>query len=419
MSDAVSTAKARVYFVNRYFFPDESASSQLLSDLAFGLAEHGYEVHIICSRQLYDSAAARLPAEETIRGVVVHRLWTTRFGRRQLPGRALDYVSFYLTCCIVLLRRLRRSDMVVAKTDPPLISIVAWFAARLKRAVLINWLQDVFPEVASALGANPLPEALNRLLRRLRDASLRAAACNVVLGSRMREHLSVPRLRAARLEIIENWADENELQPKPVGESAIRARLGLTGKFVLGYSGNLGRAHEIETLLGAADALRSDAQIAFLFIGAGVKMDELKSQVAERGLSNFSFLPHQARERLADSLAAADAHLVSLIPQLEGLIVPSKFYGILAAGRPVLFVGDPDGELARIIRESHCGLVAAAGNSAELVAAIHQMTNDASARESMGRAARELLGARFSKRRAIERWSDLMKEAQTSGAAPR
>jgi len=360
----MSLVKARVYFVNRYFYPDESATSQLLSDLAFWLARDGHDVHVVCSRQLYGSAEARLPAKEAIRGVTVHRVWTTRFGRRHLLGRALDYGSYYLTCAVTLLRLLRRRDLVVAKTDPPLISIVAWAAARARHAALINWLQDVFPEIASRLAANPLPDALNRPLQRLRDGSLRAAACNVVLGERMRGYLSArSAAAAAKFTVIENWADDDGPPPKPSAQSALRARLDLGAKFIVGYSGNLGRAHEFQTVLGAAQALQTDDSIAFLFIGGGVKMDELEALVAQRDLKNFHFLPYQPRDTLADSLAASDVHLVSLLPALEGLIVPSKFYGILAAGRPVVFVGDPDGELARIIREAGCGHVVAAGDS--------------------------------------------------------
>jgi colanic acid biosynthesis glycosyl transferase WcaI len=148
---------SRVVFVNRYFYPDESATAQLLSDLAFGLAEHGFDVHVVCSRQLYGAPEAQLPAEEAVRGVVIHRVWTTRFGRRRLLGRALDYVSFYITCAVELLGLLRRRDVVIAKTDPPLISIVAALAARLRGAVLVNWLQDVFPEVASQLAPTRCP----------------------------------------------------------------------------------------------------------------------------------------------------------------------------------------------------------------------------------------------------------------------
>jgi colanic acid biosynthesis glycosyl transferase WcaI len=410
----MTAAKARVWFVNRYFYPDESATGQLLSDLAFGLAQSGYEVHILCSRQLYGAADARLAAHETIRGVVVHRLWTTRFGRHRLLGRAVDYGSFYVSCAVALMRRLHSADIVVAKTDPPLISVVVAAAARIKGAVLINWLQDVFPEVATQLGANPLPAGFDRLLRRLRDASLRAAAVNVVLGSRMRDYLIARRVPAKQIQVIENWAGSEALHPKLASDSLLRSRLGLADRFVVGYSGNLGRAHEIETLLGAAAALCADDRIAFLFIGGGLKMDELKSRVEEQQLANFHFLPYQPRDGLGDSLAATDVHLVSLIPALEGLIVPSKFYSILAAARPVVFVGDPEGELARIIGQSRCGVVVAAGDSYGLVQAIRRLESDTSERQAMGLAARELLCARFSTRRAIAHWTALLNEVQSA-----
>ena len=123
--------------------------------------EQGLEVHVVCSRQLYDDPDAVLLEHETVFGVEVHRVWTSRFGRNRLIGRAFDYTSFYLTGAARLLKLLRTNDVVVAKTDPPLISIVAAAIAKVRGARLINWLQDVFPEVASHLGANPLPRWLD------------------------------------------------------------------------------------------------------------------------------------------------------------------------------------------------------------------------------------------------------------------
>src|SRR6202035_399611 len=132
-------------------------TSQMLTDLARGLAASGYETHVVCARQLYDNAAVRLASSEMRFGVRVHRVATTRFGRDRLAGRAMDYASFYFNCAFMLLKLLRRGDVLVAKTDPPLLSILAAPIAKSTRASLINWQQDVFPEVASHLGANPLP----------------------------------------------------------------------------------------------------------------------------------------------------------------------------------------------------------------------------------------------------------------------
>src|SRR3954470_2824798 len=156
----------RVLFVNRFFHPDHSATSQMLSDLSFHLAERGWNVEVITSRQRYDDASAKLPPREIVRGVDVRRVWSTRFGRGFLPGRAIDYATFYVSAFFALLRRGGRGATIVALTDPPLISVVAALAAMLRGAALVNWTQDLFPDVAEALGMRGV-----QLLRGIRDWS--------------------------------------------------------------------------------------------------------------------------------------------------------------------------------------------------------------------------------------------------------
>jgi glycosyltransferase involved in cell wall biosynthesis len=316
----------------------------------------------------------------------------------------MDYATFYLSSGLALLCLLKRGDTVIAKTDPPLISIIAMWAAKLKGAQLINWLQDIFPEVASLLEANPLPPPLDALLRRCRDLSLRSARNNVVLGERMRERLQVMGISPEKICIVENWAELDPQKPKPASLSALRSRLGLGGQFVVGYSGNLGRAHEFQTLLDAAEILQSDAAIVFLMIGGGAGMTQLNRAVLERGLKNFRFLPYQPRESLGDCLAAADVHWVSLLPSLEGLIVPSKFYGILAAARPVIFIGDPDGELSRVIRAAQCGSAVPVGDVGELVRTLRDLKADPRRLEREGGNGYRRYCERYSARRAIEDW---------------
>src|ERR1700694_1477802 len=235
-------------FVNRYYRPDQSATSQMLTDLAEGLAARGLTVHVVCSRQLYDDPNVRLVPGELLQGVHVHRVRATRFGRHRLLGRGVDYASYYVSCAFTVLGLLRRGNVMIAKTDPPLLSILAAPIARLKGAALVNWQQDVSPEVASHLGANPLPRWLDRCLRKLRDASLRSARINVLIGSRMREHFIAQGIPAEKLCVIENWADDQAIVPKPTEASELRRRLGFSDKFVICYSGNLGRAHEYETM---------------------------------------------------------------------------------------------------------------------------------------------------------------------------
>ena len=399
----------RVFFVNRYYAPDESATSQMLTDLAEGLAGSGIEVEVFCSRQLYGDAGAALPSQEVLRGVRVRRGATTRFGRHSLIGRWLDYSTFYLCSAFYLLARVRRGNVLVVNTDPPLLSLIGWLVARCNSASLVNWLQDLYPEVATRLAASPIPRPVEALIRAVRDRSLATARINIVLGTRMREYLIGRGIAATRISICENWADESRLHPLASARSELRARLGLRDSFIVAYSGNLGRAHDATTILEAACALESDPGVTFLMVGGGTGMRSLKMQVSARGLTNCRFAPYQPREGLSDSLAAGDVHLVSLRPELEGLIVPSKLYGVLAAGRPVVFIGHPDGELAQLVALAGIGFSVGSGDSAGLCRALRALRDDETARVRMGARARELFEERYTRAAAVARWREVLR----------
>ena len=398
----------KIVFLNRYFYPDHSATSQLLSDLAFFLAAEGKEVHVITSRQRYDEPAARLPARERVRDVTIHRVWTSRFGRGSLPGRAFDYLTFYFSTLFALLSTVSRGDTVVAKTDPPLLSLVAAPVAWLKGARLVNWLQDVFPEIAGAVGLGWARGWGGRLLARLRDGTLRSASVNVVPGSSVRQYLTSRGIAEEKVRVIANWADGDLVHPVRPEDSRLRREWGFDGKFVVGYSGNMGRVHEFETILGAAESLKGDDNIVFLFIGDGAQKNWLENEVIQRSLVNVRFLPYQPIDQLAASLSVPDVHLVSLCPEVEGLVVPSKFYGIAAAGRPTLFVGDQDGEIAHLIREVQCGIAIGVGDVSGLVATIGLLKSDSSLYRKYCENARRVFEERFEKRIALAAWNKVL-----------
>jgi glycosyltransferase involved in cell wall biosynthesis len=257
---------------------------------------------------------------------------------------------------------------------------------------------------------------LEAWLRALRDRSLAAANVNVVLGTRMQEYLIGRGIPGARVAICENWADGDTVVPLPAAQSTLRQRLALADRFVVAYSGNLGRVHDVNTLLSAAQELRTDPGMVFLMTGGGVNMRSLEAQARQRGLAQLRFLPYQPRATLGDTLAAADVHLVTLLPQLEGLVVPSKVYGILAAARPVVFVGDPDGELARLIREHRIGLTVASGDGAGLSRALCTLRDDPAERARMGTRARAIFEQRYALRWALARWRGLLAQTTSSWA---
>lgn len=398
----------KIIFVNRFFFPDHSATSQLLTDLAFHLAELGHDVHVVTSRLRYEDPRASLPSSEVANGVKIHRIWTSRFGRDSLFGRALDYATFYTSAGWGLFRLARREDVVVAKTDPPLISVVAAFIARLRAARLVNWLQDVFPEAAVALGVKGLEGWLGKMVRRLRDASLAQAVMNVVLSEDMAGYVVEIGTPRDRVRVVPNWVDDEAIAPIPPERNRLRERWKLSGKFVVGYSGNMGRAHEFETILEAITRLRVETGIVFLLIGGGNQAAYLQKEAVRRSLSQIQFKPYQPREVLAESLGAADVHLVSLRPDVERFVVPSKFYGIAAAARPVVFIGDPDGEIGKTVRSGNCGAVVRPQESAELAKVLLRLRDDEGLRLEWGRNARRLVDERFSRKKALDLWCEIL-----------
>jgi colanic acid biosynthesis glycosyl transferase WcaI len=402
---------ARVIFVNRYFFPDHSATSQLLSDLAFHLATAGEDVHVITSDQIYDDPNAALPGEEIIRAVNVHRVASTRFGRAALSGRALDYLSFYRSVRGRLREIARAGDIVVAKTDPPLLSVALAPIARHRRAHLVNWLQDIYPETARVLGVPLLRGPVASALATLRNRSLRQADANVVVGELMARHIKEVGAVPARVHVIANWCDDETIRPVVEKDNPLREQWQLSGKFTVGYSGNLGRAHDFETVLGAAERLRNEPRIVFLMIGGGKHFEDLAKAVKTRGLEDsFRFRPYQARTMLPHSLGVADVHWLSLHPALEGLIVPSKFYAVAAAGKPMLMIGDSEGEIGRLLRDHRCGTVVRPGDAATLADTLRRWSGAPEAITEMGARARQMLDAQFTRRRALDQWSRVLGE---------
>jgi colanic acid biosynthesis glycosyl transferase WcaI len=400
--------KMKIVFVNRFFFPDQSATSQLLTDLVSYLAGMGHDVHVVTSRLRYEEAGESLLSAETVKGVKTYRVWTSRFGRAKLLGRTVDYLTFYLSAGWRLFWLARHGDTLVAKTDPPLISIVAAVVAWLRGARLVNWVQDVFPETAMALGVPGVSGWLRWALQRMRDASLKQAAINVALGEKMAEYLAGRNGGHVHIRVIHNWVDDSVIVPIATESSRLRQQWGLSGKFVVAYSGNMGRAHEFETILEAAARLRSEVDIVFLFIGGGNQKIYLEKEAVKRNLSQIMFKPYQDRDGLSDSLGAADVHLVSLRPELERFVLPSKFYGIVAAGRPVILVGDPKGDIGRTIQSGNCGKVVRPGESLELAWSLRTLRDDAALRREWGLNARRLTDERFSRKNAMSLWGSVL-----------
>lgn len=400
-----------VLLLNQFFHPDLSATSQIATDLAEDLVEAGVKVTVLSGRGSY-LGGEPLPALDEHRGVRIVRASSTSLGKRTLLHRGVDYASFYATAGATL-ARLPRQDVIVAMTTPPLIAAAAAALKGPKRSRLVYWVQDLYPDVAVAFGALRPRSAATRLMTAASRAVMRKADRVVVLGEAMGERCVASGADPARVAIIPNWADDRAVRPVEHDQNSLRATVAQSARTVVMYSGNMGLAHDVTTLLDAARVLKGRLDISFVFIGDGVKRREVEA--ASHELPNLRLAPYQPRERLSESLSAGDLHLIGLSPQIEGLIEPSKLYGIMAVARPALFAGPPGSEVARTIVRHDCGRVLRNGDSAGLAAAIVALADDPEGRAAMGSRGRTALETAYGRRVATARFKELLDEVVSGG----
>lgn len=392
-------AAGRVIFVNRVYWPFSAATAQLLTDLAEGLAVRGWTVHVITTGE----------GTTQRNGVTLHR---TGEGAQHdgLISRTLNYRRFTRAACTQLAGLIQPGDIVVPMTDPPMLGAALAAVAQSRGARIVHWIQDIYPEIASA-HFGPLAGLALAPLKARRNSAWRSAAACVPLGEDMARFVSERGVPRGQITILPNWAPRELHTPAPEGEvTAHRRRWDLADKFIVAYSGNLGRVHDFATILDAAALLLDQPAIVFLFIGAGARFDEVAATARRRGLTNIRLIPPELRSGLTTSLPAADAHLVSLRPAYAQLVYPSKLAGVLAAGRPVLFVGPPESEIARLVHEHGCGDTINPGDAPALAASIRRLAAEAPLRQSQGEQGRALYEQKFTGDAALTGWDRLLRE---------
>lgn len=388
----------RVIFVNRVYWPAQAATAQLLTDLAEELAARGHDVHVIAAGS--ESGVHH--------GVTIHRTGGHE-QNRGLLSRVGNYLGFLHHARRKIGELAQPRDIVVLKTDPPLLGALGTSAALRAGAQVVHWIQDIYPEIVSAhLGAAfKLPLAP---LSWLRDRAWHRAAACVTLGTDMATTLQAHAVAPSKIHLVPNWAPR-ELHEPPAA-AAIRARRlawGLDDKFIVVYSGNLGRVHEFDAIIDAATQLKDAPGIAFLLIGRGARFDEVRTEAERRGLPNLHFLPPEPRADLPAALAAADVHLVTLRPAFLPLVYPSKLAGVLAAGRPVAFIGPRESEIARLLTQDGCGEGFSPRDGSALAERLHTWQRQPTLTTQLGRAARAAYEKRFTFRAAVSKWEELLR----------
>lgn len=395
-------------FLNRSFWPDTEATGQLLTELCEDLAAD-YDVAVVAGQpnRITSQEAYRRVGVQSRRGVEVRRVPHTRFAKRSVWGRAVNFLSYLVMAwCDTLW--IRRPDVVVVETDPFVLAFLgAWLKFRY-RSKLIVYLQDVYPDVAVALGK--LRDGLIvRALRAALVAVYRRADRVVVLSKDMKMLLCDRGVDSQRIVCIPNWADTAELVPQKT-QNRFRQRELLNGHFVVMYSGNMGLTQRLDKVLEAAEGFRTRDDVVFLFVGDGVSKNDLERRARERRLPNVRFLPYQAKSELSHSLSAADLHLLPLNAPLASCLMPSKLYGILASGTAVLTDAPPESEIRQLVESERVGLTVPPGDANALADGIRWGLEHRHELEQMGFRARRLAEARFDRKQCTGRFGALLTE---------
>jgi glycosyltransferase involved in cell wall biosynthesis len=405
-----------VAFFNRSYYPDTSATGQLLTDLCEDLVRvHGCRVSVVAGVPLLPASSGTIARRERHNGVEIHRARGTRFSKRRFAGRASNYVSYFLSACVAGLR-LDRPDVVVALTDPPIIGLAAWLAGRRFGAPLVMAFKDLFPEV-TVLMQDFQSDAVNNVLQRVNEFLVRRAASNVALGETMRRRLIEGKgAPPERTSIITDWADTAAISPAPKRNPFSEAH-GLADTFVVMHSGNIGLSQGLDTVIEAAALLRDVPDLQIVFVGEGVRKLDLQAQASAQGLTNVTFLPFTPKERLRESFATADVFIVSLQRGLSGYIVPSKLYGILAAGRPYVAAVESDCEVASLTERHACGRLAEPGDARSMADAILAFHRDRDGARRAGERARAA-ALEFDRRAQVAKYYELFSSLVAPRVAP-
>jgi colanic acid biosynthesis glycosyl transferase WcaI len=385
----------RILLLNQCFHPDHVSTAQHLTDLAVALANAGHQVTAVSASRGYDNPELRYPVRETWRGIDIRRIWTPGLGKKAKWRRLVDFAIFWGNATRILLF-LPRQDVTVCLTSPPLISTLGTVVAKLKGGAVVPWVMDLNPDEAVAAGWLKAGGIVERTLTFIQNWSFRRASRIIALDRFMAERLMAKGVSAEVIHTDAPWSHDQAIQYDVAAREAFRAEHGLTGKFVVMYSGNHSPCHPLDAVLAAAEEMQGEERLHFLFVGGGSEFKKVQAFAKEKALQNITCLPYQPMEKLSGSLSAADLHLVVMGEPFVGIVHPCKIYNILTLGIPFLFIG-PDqshgADLARRLNQPAHGRVARNG----AVPAIVQQIRDAMALGTQPvNAAAKALGAEFS-----------------------
>ncbi len=397
--------------ITQFFPPDYAATGQLIEELVRHLGRSGVDVEVFTGQPGYAFGTGSAPGMEELDQVRIKRTRAAQLWSGRIRGKAMNGVMFVARAGVHMLRHFRRRNILLLTTAPPFLPFVGYLANLVLRIPYVCILYDLYPDIAIALGVIPENHWLGRIWQSINKRVWGKAKGIIVLSPAMKERVAAICPQAAdKISVIHSWADPDLIVPIPKNENFFARKYNLVDKFTILYSGNMGRCHDMDTILEAGKYLKGEP-VQFVFIGGGAKREAFMKEANRLGINNFLFIPYQEKQVLPYSLTACDLSLVSVDAGMDSLVAPSKLYGALAAGRPVATICPKHSYLRQLIAEGKCGDSFENGDGVGLAEFIRHLSHNQQLAEGMGKSAREYMQSHFTVDVISKQYLDVLHQA--------
>ncbi|MTJ11403.1 glycosyltransferase family 4 protein [Anabaena sp. UHCC 0187] len=400
-----------VSIITEFFPPDYAATGQLIEELVKQLEKQGIRIRVFTGQPGYAFTTAKAPALEQLGDILVQRSRSTQVWSNRIRGKAINGVLFTLRAFLHIIKNVRKNDVFLLTSAPPFLSVAGYLAHLLLKFPYVCLIYDLYPDIAIALGVVSKKHWLAKFWWAINRQIWQKSKGIIVLSPAMKERvIAICPEVADKVSVIHSWGDPELIVPIAKENNWFAKEHNLVNKFTVLYSGNMGRCHDLDTILATAQQLQ-DEPIQFVCIGGGPKRESFIQDVTRLGLKNFIFLPYQDKSVLPYSLTACDLSLVSVEAGLESLVAPSKLYPALATGRPIAAICPEDSYLRSLIAEGKFGISIDNGDSNALAAFIRKLKSDRQLTEKMGNASREYLQSNFTPEIIAKQYLNVLRES--------
>lgn len=422
MSQGDDMSKKKIVFVASYFYPDYASTGQLLTELCLEL-QHHFDITVIAVQPEIEAAQTnkkRLFEEDYLEQIRIVRLRAPSVDKTNKLSRIKFIVSYFFLAIVALMKQ-REVDLIYTISSPPVIGgLIGAVGKLMRRTKLVYNIQDFNPEQAEAISYTR-QKWLFKIARGLDNISCRASNHIITVGMDMQETL-VSRFRGSRVpvnSVINNWTDEEDIVPLQRDHPKIKQFLAehqLENKFIVMYSGNLGLYYDLENIIQITSDFKDNPEFMFVFIGEGGVKKKMEQYVKNHEISNVLFLPFQPKDKIKYTLNAAHVHLVVNQKGIKGVSVPSKIYGVMAAGKPIIGVLEKGSEASSLIENSGCGVVVEPHSYRDLVRSIETIAQmNRNVLDQVGLKGRTYLENHLAKKTAIEKYKHLLQMVSNNG----